>query len=174
MARKTASASENMTMKNRAVLGNYLALVGLPFLAVLGLLQLGDSLTAQPSVAGRWVLDADLNANRDTPCAVSLAGFQDNAVTITQSGKYLELSLPNRSRDRLRGTIDSPRILAEARPALFGDDVFDLIRVSGRFVREGDRLVLHGLLSMPRRIECSPVPFRATHIAQDRFSGSAH
>lgn len=163
-----------MAMNNRAVLGHYLVLVGLPLLAVLGLLHFGESLTAQPSVAGRWMLDANFDGNRETPCAISLSGFKNNAIEITQSGKYLELSLPNRFGEVLRGTIDTPRILAEARPALFGDDVFDLLRVSGKLVEEGDRVVLHGLLSMPRRIECSPVPFRATRSEAGSLPRSNH
>jgi len=156
-------------MWNRSVWAHYAVLVGLPFLGVLGLLQVGDTLTAQPSIAGTWALDATFDANQNTPCAVSLSGFADSSIEITQSGRFLEITLPNLSRDRLRGTLEFPSLLAEVKPALFGDDVFGLIRVSGRLEREGQQLVLHGLLSMPRRIECFPVPFRAVSVSEPAF-----
>lgn len=148
-------------MLSRNVFLLYLALVGLPLLGVLGVLHLGSTITAPASIAGEWQLDGELNANDDTPCAHTLSGFHQASVTISQSGKFLEITLPNVTRDRLRGSLSGDKLLAEARPALFGDDVFHLLRISGRIGEEDGRPTIHGLLAMPRRIDCVPVPFRA-------------
>lgn len=149
----------NFTGQNVFVL--YLVMVGLPFLGVLAVLELGSSVEAPVRVAGEWQIDGELESNLDTPCAPLLSRFYAPVISISQSGKFLEIALPNRSRDRLLGSFADDRLLAEARPALFGDDVFDLVRISGRLAEEEGKLIIHGVLAMPRRIDCIPVPFRA-------------
>jgi hypothetical protein len=148
-------------MDNRKALLLYFALVGLPLLGVVGVLRLGKSSIAPPSISGEWQLDGELRSNDETPCASTLGGFRRASMTISQSGKFLEVTLPNENRDLLRGSLTGNEFRAEARPALFGDDVFQLLRLSGRIEDEGDGLSLHGVLSMPRRVDCVPVPFRA-------------
>lgn len=148
-------------MNNRKAFLLYLAMVGLPLLAVVGVLRLGASATAPPSISGEWHLDGELRANDETPCAFTLSGFRHPSLAISQSGKFLEISLPNANRDLLRGSLTGNEFRAEARPALFGDDVFHLLRISGRIEVDNDGSSLHGVLSMPRRIDCVPVPFRA-------------
>lgn len=148
-------------MFNRRVVLDYLVLVGLPFLGIAGVLHLGEGAASQPAVAGLWHLDADLNANKDTPCATRLARFQKPDMLISQSGLFLEISLYNAPGDHLVGRLEGSRFSAEAKPSLFGGDVFDLLRISGNLSDLERKKVLRGWISMPRRIECVPVPFLA-------------
>lgn len=162
-----------MMSKGKSVL-IYLLLVGGPFLGVIGVLRLGDSLQAPPSIAGDWELDARLDANANTPCSASLGGFQRNFFTISQSGKFVEVQLPNSGRDLLRGALADDEIRVEAAPALFGDDVFQLLRISGRISQDNGVLTMHGVLSMPRRIDCVPIPFLARRVHAPVSRKAAH
>ncbi|MDX2270201.1 MAG: hypothetical protein NW208_19020 [Bryobacter sp.] len=145
----------------RAIL-HYAVLVGLPILGVIMAMQIGMNLVPPPTIKGRWKLNADLEANSKNACAISLAGFSEKVLTITQSGVFLEVHLPNAQRDVLGGRLNGDSFLAEAHPALFGDDVFGLLRASGSLEGVGDKRIIRGLIAMPRRVDCIPVPFIAT------------
>jgi hypothetical protein len=143
----------------------YTVLVGLPFLGVLGILKSGKSLSAPPSIDGTWSLEARLDENEDTPCAEHLASFREPLLRIRQSGVFVEVSLFNGPGDRLHGRFDDGRLVAEAKPALFGDDVFDLLRVNGTLTEENGQRILRGVIEMPRRIDCAPVPYIASPVS---------
>lgn len=146
---------------------DYLVLVGLPFLGIAGVLHLGEKATSPPAVAGLWQLEADLKANAGTPCANRLSHFQKPDMLIAQSGVFLEISLHNERTDHLIGRLEGTSFSAEAKPSLFGGDIFDLLRISGSLSDVEGQKVLRGWISMPRQIECVPVPFLA------RLSGSS-
>lgn len=144
----------------RAIL-HYAVLVGLPFLGVLAVMQVGAGITPPASIRGKWILNADLEANEGTACADHLAGFVEDALTIAQSGVFLEVHLPNPSGDVLGGRLNGTAFVAEAQPDLFGDDVFGLLRVTGSVELDDKQRVIRGLIAMPRRVDCTPVPFVA-------------
>ncbi len=144
----------------RAVL-HYGILVGLPFLGVLAVMNIGTNITPPASIQGKWVLDANLAANRQTECSNRLSRFVENSLTIAQSGVFLEVSLPNPPKDILAGRLDEMTFLAEAPPPLFGDDIFGLLRITGTLAIEGQTRVMRGVIAMPRRVDCVPVPFVA-------------
>ena len=149
-------------MPDRELLTHYMTLVVLPALALFFVLHFGERLRPMPSIAGDWRLDADLTANQNTPCSRTLGAFSEAEVRISQSGVFLEVQLPNPARDRLLGRFDGERFLAEARPALFGDDVFDLLRISGTVEKgEDSKRILRGLIAMPRLLECVTISFVA-------------
>jgi len=141
---------------------HYLILVGIPFLGVLAVMKIGSGLTPPPSIRGKWVLDAELHANQKTACSERLSGFREPNITISQSGTFLDVSLPNPRKDVLAGQLlGSASFIAEAPPALFGEDVFGLLRVTGAIATEGGSRVIRGIIAMPRRVDCVPVPYVA-------------
>jgi hypothetical protein len=148
-------------MHTLRVILQYAVLVGIPFLGVLGVMNLGAKLSPPPSIQGKWILDADIESNKRTPCAQRLSGFQDKAITIFQSGYFLEIRIPNPKRDLLAGRLEGATLLAEAPPALFGDDVFGLLRITGAVEPDGGGRVMRGVIAMPRQVDCVPVPFVA-------------
>lgn len=149
-----------MSTKRAAAL--YLAFVGFPIAGVVGVLETGRGIAAPPSIQGAWRLHADLTANAATPCASRLSGFTAPELRVSQSGVFLEIVLPTQRQERLSGRFEDYHLLAEAQPDLFGEDVFDLLRLTAVLGQEQGELVLRGVLGMPRRIECSPMPFTAT------------
>jgi hypothetical protein len=148
-------------MLNRRLILDYAALVGVPFLGLLGVLHVGDRVPAPLSLEGKWSLEADLGANRSSPCSTRLGNFREPAIQISQSGMFVEITLPNTLGDRLAGRFEHGEVIAEAEPALFGGDVFDVLRVSAKFCAGGGEPELRGVLAMPRHIECAPMPFIA-------------
>ncbi len=147
---------------------HYAVLVGLPFIGVLLVMHFGAQLTPPPSIQGKWMLNADLRANDGTACAEQLAGFEEQAMRINQSGAFLEVRLPNRRGDTLAGKLSGASFHAEAQPALFGDHIFGMLRVTGTLDGQGKEIVMRGLIAMPRRVDCIPVPFVA-RLAPDNF-----
>lgn len=148
-------------MSTKRVAALYLALVGIPAVGVLGALKAGGGISAPASIQGSWFLHADLNANAATPCATRLSGFTTPELIVSQSGVFLEIQLPTQRRERLSGRFEDLHLAAEAPPDLFGGDVFDLLRLTAVLGEEHGEPVLRGVVGMPRRIECSPMPFTA-------------
>jgi hypothetical protein len=82
---------------NRTFVIAYILLVGLPLLALVGVLRSGRGLVAPISVDGVWKLGTDQPSPPAGKCGKSLASIQDSLVTISQSGKQLSLTLNNGS-----------------------------------------------------------------------------
>jgi hypothetical protein len=149
-----------MTPLRLAVL--YAALVGVPVAGVVAVLEAGGKIVPPSYIQGVWHLQVDLQANASTPCADRLSGFTVPQLTIDQSGVFIEVQLPTRRRERLAGRFEENHLLAEAAPRLFGGDVFDLLRLTAVLGEENGQAAIRGVLGMPRRIECNPMPFVAT------------
>jgi hypothetical protein len=149
-------------MRHRRFALEYLTLVGLPFLGVMGVLRIGGHYAAPPSIDGKWSLDARFDENDNTPCAEHLAVFREPSFRIRQAGVFVEVTLFNAFSDRLHGRFDGGHFVAEVKPRLFGDDVFDLLRVYGTLTEADGRRLLRGVIAMPRRIDCAPIPYIAS------------
>src|SRR5262249_17892730 len=65
---------------------SYVCLVGMPLLALLGILRAGQSLYAPPSLGGSWYLEADLGNLANGPCRDLLGRVTQPFMTICQSG----------------------------------------------------------------------------------------
>ena len=162
LARNIRLRNDKPTMLTPRLLLQYAVLGGVPLAGVLAVMHAGSQLTPPESIQGVWHFEADLVSNTGTPCADRLTGFREPTIKISQSGVFLEVELPTKANDRLSGRLEHGRVLAEAAPALFGADVFDLLRLSGSISSEQGKKVMRGVLAMPRRIDCVPVPFVAT------------
>lgn len=79
-----------MGSAGRNLVTAYICLVGFPLLAVVEMLDLGHDLQAPPDIAGSWKMEAQAGALQPACPASSAAPV----LQISQSGKYLILSLP--------------------------------------------------------------------------------
>lgn len=94
-------------------LTHYLLLVGIPVLGVLGVLQLGQGLTAPKAVAGTWTLEAVSPPSGNATCAVLKEAAQAQTLAIEQSGPELMLEL---GEMRVDGRIDGNVVRAASAP----------------------------------------------------------
>lgn len=96
----------------------YLLLVGIPVLGVLGVLHLGQGLTAPKAVAGTWTLEAVSLPSEKTACTALKEAARARTFAVEQSGPRLTLELGELRAD---GHIDgdvvratSPLLLVDA------------------------------------------------------------
>lgn len=71
----------------------YLVLVGLPVLGVLGVLQLGQGLTAPKALAGAWAFNPSGLVSEASTCPVLESVDQVATLAVAQSGPDLTLEL---------------------------------------------------------------------------------
>jgi|GEM_PF-2074707 len=90
----------------------YLGLVGLPVLGIVGLLQVGQTLSAPISLAGTW--NAQLNPESESTAADPGLLPQPMVLTITQSGPDVVLVFDDNQRTTLVGKIEGATIDATA------------------------------------------------------------
>lgn len=88
----------------------YAVLVGVPVLALFGILRLGTGIEPPPSVGGTWRIAVDASGVRsEIPGEASVAAF-----SIAQSGRRLEVTVGSETRPA-GGRIDGRRVWAEHR-----------------------------------------------------------
>jgi hypothetical protein len=153
-----------MSTTNAKFLMAYVLLVGVPLGALVGVLKHGKTLTAPKSVDGNWQFQSGLNELGLLPCGLAL-NPEDAVLNITQSGKNLELSLPNGFHTETSGTIDGMTLKATLMPAIqpkaagCGNDK------SVRLVASLDTGVrprtLSGTVAVDGCLSCSPIGFVA-------------
>src|SRR5712691_9738620 len=82
-----------MSHTNRNFVIAYILLVGLPLLALAGVLKSGRSLNAPFSVDGAWKLDAEAAHASTAPCGGFLSSVSNSQISISQSGTSLVIGL---------------------------------------------------------------------------------
>ena len=91
---------------------SYALLVGIPLLGVVGVLGAGRSLTAPLSVAGSWDLQLDLSVTQARSCIASLGFIHPTVLDISQSGRYLTLTVNSQPKVGLRGMLQGKTVAA--------------------------------------------------------------
>ena len=130
----------------------YIALVGLPIIGVAGVLQLGRDLRPPVSVSGTWAVRITSPVSHGTECTLRQAGGDRLQLNISQSGRWLTVSLSNADRvvaSELVGAIDGQAIIAGASDrASMGSATAFPMALRAKLEGKGgtDRLV--GLLSL--------------------------
>lgn len=154
-------------MNRRALILTYVALVGIPLLALLGVLRAGAHLTPPMSITGPWSMDADLNSPPNTPCGALLKIVRQPAFEIGQSGRVLTLTLNNGQRTALAGTLDGATLVAassgKTRTTGESSECVDSqqIRIAATIEREGEPRSMRGTVSLSNCAGCQPIAFRA-------------
>ena len=151
------SGARERTGKKRIVVA-YICLVGVPLLALVGILDAGRGLRAPIAVGGTWDIQADLQRLASASCA-SLAVSQQPVLVISQSGRYLALTL-----DRMQG---SGRVENTTVSAIVSPPANDASCGPGerRFYLQANRSADRDLMTGVIGLNGCPdeVPFRAIH-----------
>jgi hypothetical protein len=152
-------------MSRTKLLIAYVLLVGLPLLALIGILRAGRRLAPPPSVAGPWNLQADLSSIPDAACRQMLASIGQPFVTITQSGENLSFNFNDPKKTLAAGTLQGSDLSLSPRRGLDGAGCAGAasIELHARVATESGQRVLTGLLT----VEGSAAPFRADRWTPD-------
>ncbi len=98
-----------MSTTNRKFVVAYVFLVGIPLLALVGVLKAGRHLPSPYAVDGSWKLEISASTAA-SPCSSSFSSLADPAVNVSQSGQDLVLSLNGLTGN---GTLEGKSMRAE-------------------------------------------------------------
>ena len=93
-------------MNKRKLVADYVLFVGVPLLALVGILRAGNHLHAPVALHGDWSVQADFGPWQGVPCGALLINSQPLQLRIDQSGSDLTLTLNDPAKTALPGTID--------------------------------------------------------------------
>jgi hypothetical protein len=101
-------------MLDRRFIATYILLVGIPLLALSGIVHRGRKLRAPVSVAGDWRIAANFSSLAGEPCSEPLTELHDPILKISQSGSHLVLTLDDPQRIALAGRINGELLTAHS------------------------------------------------------------
>jgi hypothetical protein len=93
-------------MNKRKLVTDYIIFVGVPLLALVGILRAGKHLTAPVALHGSWSVQADFRPWQGVPCGALLISSQPLLLRIDQEGSNLTLTLNDPAKTVLPGTIN--------------------------------------------------------------------
>jgi len=155
-------------MSKRSLVLTYLGLVGIPLLALVGILRVGANLHPPISIAGPWNVDLDSSSLSNTPCVVQLTSSQPLAFDITQSGRDLTIALNNPQKTSLLAGLEGLH-LAGNHSEVFVSNTNDApgcaesgeVNIAATIIREGDSRSMTGTLNFSRCPGCQSIAFHA-------------
>ena len=112
----------------------YLFLVGVPVLAISGVLRVGQRLRSPIFVGGTWSVERPWNRDHDSSCGHSLINSEPTVLTIAQSGSHLLITLNDGSRTTFAGEIHDATITA-TRAGVASDGSIDAHGISSAPIR---------------------------------------
>jgi len=144
----------------------YLLLVALPLAGLLLVLRAGQSLTAPVSVNGTWQMVRDSDQASWFDCKASPA--HTGKLSISQSGKYLLVTLQQNATLSGRGTLDSSGLKASLTTTDTNCGVQPSITMEAIFDSGVKPTLLTGTLVAGRCPACTSIPFRGVRQSLDR------
>lgn len=160
-----------MAHTNRNFVIAYVLLVGIPLLALAGVLRSGRSLKAPFSVDGVWKVDADASHAPASGCGDLLSAMAASPLSISQSGTSLVIGIG--AGRTTTGNLDGKTVRAQfggtvnSTSAGCGDHSFALAATLDPLT---EPRTLSGKLSVDGCDTCAPLDFRATR--QPRPAGA--
>lgn len=159
-------------MKKRKLVTDYIIFVGVPLLALVGILRAGSHITAPVALRGNWNVQADFAPWRGVPCGALLLNSQPLLLAIDQSGSNLTLTLNDPARTALPATIagyslstPSPAGRDGTAPAPHPDAgclVSQSLRIQAAVNQHEKQRSLAGTFSLEGCASCPPIAFSAT------------
>jgi len=144
---------------------NYLMLVGIPLLGVMGVLRIGQTLPQMLCMHGPWKVETSQQSTSSS-CAEQQRQLEPLAFSISQSGPRLSISLDNERKDVLQGRIQDTDISATL-PHFSGTSLLKNepgpIQLRATLDRQAKPARLWGVLSFSN---CPDLKFVATHQAK--------
>jgi hypothetical protein len=163
-------------MENRTrIIVAYILLVGVPLLALVGILRAGSRMTPAPALRGKWIVETDFSRWRDLPCEAVLKSAPQPFFTIGQSGKDLTITLNNPEKTVLFGRIRGFDLRAASTVAQINYDSVPAascpdprsLRFAAHIDGSGKERSLKGTISVESCTECAPLSFSAIRQPED-------
>jgi len=145
-----------MSRTSRNFVVAYVLLVGLPLLALAGVLRSGRRLAAPISVDGTWKVELQSDAGHADACNSAVAAAFGSPLQISQSGKSLLISTGKSASD---GTIEGTNVKATLPIASCGGA--QTLTLTAAVDPKSDPRSLSGFLSPAGCPSCSAIAFRA-------------
>jgi len=158
-------------VNKRKLVADYLLFVGVPLLALVGILRAGSHLTAPVALHGNWSVEADFAPWQGVPCAAPLVSSQPLRLRIDQVGSNLTFTLNDPRRTALPGTVEGLSLRTTflagqgSKASAPGPDAGCLgaqsLRIQAAVNRHGKERSLAGTFSLEGCASCPPVAFSA-------------
>jgi hypothetical protein len=148
-------------MLNRRLLIEYLLMVGLPLVLLVGVLHQGRTLQAPAAVEGTWKFTLNGSAATGGSCDPLLRDVSGFALSVSQSGSYLTATVVDSGRRVLRGRSEGSDFWLESVRLNGPNPNSNLLRLTGTVRNAQDGKLIWGALLMPRNMDCPPVAFAA-------------
>jgi hypothetical protein len=139
----------------------YILLVGLPLLALVGVLRSGRSLNAPFSVDGAWKIDAGATHPSVAPCENFLSSVSNSPVSISQSGTSLVIGLGGKTTTGMIAGKTIKAQFAGANNPKATDCSDHSLTLTATLDPLTEPRTLSGRLSVEGCESCAPVEFRA-------------
>lgn len=139
----------------------YILLVGIPIVALIGIVDAGSDLRAPTAIGGKWELSTDFRALALGSCSPSQAG-EPIVLSISQSGRYFTLSFGHLQGS---GILDQAAFLSDdLRPASDSSSCgagAPTYYLRGRLERPDQDEEITGVAGIEGCAACRPISFRA-------------
>jgi hypothetical protein len=159
-------------MNKRKLVRDYILFVGIPLLALVGILRAGKHLSAPVAVHGNWSVQADFGPWQGVPCGALLINSQPLLLRIDQSGSALTLTLNDPARTALPGTMDGFSLsttfsagrggTAPAPRPDAGCLGSQSLRIQATVIQQEKQRSLAGTFNLDGCASCPPIAFSAT------------
>jgi hypothetical protein len=151
-----------MISRNRNFITAYILLVGLPVLILVGVLKTGGSLSPPLSIDGIWRIQGESATVATLLCLRPLADPPEISISISQSGRLIELAMGQSGNMRSRGVLEGNTITASSlRPAISEGCARSEVALTANVDPNTKPRSLTGTLSTPGCSACADVVFRA-------------
>jgi hypothetical protein len=160
---------EGNGMIARRLAVGYLCLVGLPVVAVLLIVKLGEGIQALPAVEGSWVMEAPAQPLPPGECAAFLRGFAGRTLSVSQSGRFLAASWEHQPKTKMRGLLEGSEFTLSSAGRLRDACEGAPLRIDGLVLGAAGKHTLSASLSVPECAECGQLRL----VSLSRGGGSA-
>lgn len=159
-----------MSRTSRNFVVAYILLVGLPLLALAGVLRSGRHLSAPLAVDGTWKVEAGNSNLANHPCT-DISNLLSSPLLISQSGRSLEVSF--KGKPAASGSLDDKELKSSVSVGNSSGCGNGQVTLAAVVDPKSEPRSLTGQLSFPGCQSCAPVDFRA--VRQPRVqSGEGH
>jgi hypothetical protein len=158
-----------MWSTNRRFIVAYVLLVCGPLAALAGVLKVGRSLTAPPSIDGVWKVDVNPGTPAADPCDQAVSALLDSPIVVSQSGKHLEITFKGASHGAVPAELEGRDFRASLRPSACTSA--QLVKLVASVDLKSEPRALTGSLAVTNCASCAPLEFRA--VRQPRSQSGA-
>jgi hypothetical protein len=149
------------------IISAYVFFVGMPLLALVGILRAGAHLTPPLAVRGDWFVLADFNSWRRALCEARLTNVLQPLLNITQSGKDIAIKLNDAEKVVMVGTINGTTLVAAHPGALGKIELIPMpsrgcsLRLQAEVRDQGKQRSLTGTFTLDGCASCPSLAFSA-------------